>query len=415
MVVVPLLLAAVLISTGCGGSSTSRVDSPPPTISGDITVIKHIVFIIKENRTFDHYFGTYPGAEGATTGMISTKQTIPLGHAAGAVARDICHNSDCAITAIDGGKMDKFDLIAGANVKGDYLAYTQYTQQDIPNYFTYARNFVLGDHMFSSVHGPSFPNHLYTVGAQSGGAISNPIHRGDSPGWGCDSDSTAEVQVMDDSGKISSEFPCFDFETLADSLQKSGISWKYYSPGAGDPAYIFSALSAIKHIFYSTVWTDNVVPETQFETDAQSGQLASMSWLVPLWQTSEHPPFGVCQGENWTVSKINAIMRGPDWNSTAIFVTWDDFGGFYDHVPPPTVSNFGFGPRVPLLIISPYAKKGYISHTVYEFSSVLKFVETRFNLPTLTPWDTQASDMTDAFNFSQAPLPPLVLQARTCP
>ena len=158
-----------------------------------------------------------------------------------------------------------------------------------------------------------------------------------------------------------------------------------------------------------------MVPETQFETDALSGQLASMSWLVPFLHTSEHPPFGVCQGENWTVSKINAIMQGADWNSTAIFITWDDFGGFYDHVPPPTVNNFGFGPRVPLLIISPYAKKGYISHTMYEFSSVLKFVETRFNLPALTPGDTQANNVTDAFNFSQAPLPPLVLQTRTCP
>ena len=144
--------------------------------------IKHIVFIVKENRTFDNYFGTFPGANGATMGTLSTGAVIPLGRAPDMTPRDIDHSYQAAVKAIDGGAMDKFDLIAGGNVNGDLLSYTQYNEGDIPNYFTYARNFVLADEFFSSLKGPSFPNHLYTVGARSGGAIKNT----NSGRWECD-------------------------------------------------------------------------------------------------------------------------------------------------------------------------------------------------------------------------------------
>ncbi len=403
----------VVTNASPGGGASNSVNftvSTPP-----LDAIQHVVFIIKENRTFDNYFGTFPGADGATHGTISTGQVIPLGHTPDQTPRDICHDWSCAILAIDGGKMDKFDLEAlghagACNVNGDYLCYTQVTQQDIPNYFAYAQNFVLADRMFSSLHGPSFPNHLYTVAADSGGAIGNP-----SSGAGCDSDDTAFVQVIDSSGNYSRQYPCFDFETLADSLQNAGISWKYYAPQKGENGYKWSALDAIKHIRNSSLWTDDVVPHTQFVSDAQSGQLPAVSWLVTNEETSEHPPFSTCQGENWTVQQLNALMQGPAWNSTAVFLTWDDFGGFYDHVPPANLDRYGLGPRVPLIIISPYAKKGFISHTNYEFSSFLRFVELRWGLKALTERDTKANDMTDSFNFTQQPLPPLVLQTRTCP
>jgi phospholipase C len=140
-----------------------------------------------------------------------------------------------------------------------------------------------------------------------------------------------------------------------------------------------------------------------------------VSWLLPPGEYSEHPPGSMCEGENWTASVLNAVMQGPDWNSTAVFVTWDDFGGFYDHVAPPQVDQFGLGPRVPLLIISPYAKAGYVSHTVYEHTSVLKFIETRYGLKALTSRDAAANNMLDSFNFAQAPQAPLLLQPRTCP
>src|SRR5499427_7577108 len=181
-------------------------------LPGGLKKIKHIVFLVKENRTFDNYFGTFPGADGAISGKISTGQTIPLGHAPDVLPRDISHSFQSAVLAIDGGAMDKFDLIPGGNLNGDYLSYSQYTEPDIPNYFTYARQFVLADKFFSSLTGPSFPNHLYTVGAQSGGAINNPS----SARWGCDASLDSRVQVMEDDGKIMPEYPCFDFRTLAD-------------------------------------------------------------------------------------------------------------------------------------------------------------------------------------------------------
>ncbi len=408
-------LAAVLSLAACSGGGSSPLPPPPPPPTGDITKIQHIVFIVKENRTFDNYFGMFPGANGATSGKISTGATIPLGHTPDKTPHDIAHDWQSALLAIDGGKMDKFDLITGGNSPpGQYLSYTQLVEADIPNYFAYARNFVLADNMFSSLTGPSFPNHLYTVGATSGGAINNPVNSGGK--WGCDADAGSTVDVMDNSGTITHVPPCFDFQTLADSLQTAGITWRYYAPAKGQPGYIWSALDAVSHIRNGPLWTSNVMLDSQFATDAQNGNLPAVSWLVADAINSEHPPDSSCVGENWTVQQLNAIMNGPSWNSTAVFITWDDFGGFYDHVPPPKADPFGFGPRVPLLIISPFAKKGLISHTLYEFSSFLVFAEKRFKLQPLTARDMLANDMTDSFDFTQQPLPPLVLTPRAvCP
>jgi phospholipase C len=353
-----LIVGVVLATIGGVGRVRAKPQAKPRPVGfaqilaahRGMDKIKHVVFIIKENRTFDNYFGTFAGADGATSGMISTGDVIPLGHTPDRTPRDISHSFHSAITAIDGGAMDRFDLIPGGNQNGDYLSYTQLTESDIPNYFALARYFTLGDAMFSSLTGPSFPNHLYTVGAQSGGAIDNPNQGGV---WGCDSDDTTTVPVMDDAGNVTHQFPCFDFTTLTDSLHDAHLTWRYYAPNKGQSGYIWSALDAISHIRLSDLWQKHV--------------------------------------------------------------TWDDFGGFYDHVPPPQVDNFGFGPRVPLLVISPFAKPGNISHTVYEFSSLLKFVETRWNLPALTDRDNSANDLFDSFDFQQWPLPPLFLQERTCP
>jgi phospholipase C len=378
----------------------------------DITAIHHIVFIIKENRTFDNLFGTFPGADGSTTARLSTGQIISLGHTPDTMARDLDHGWSGALADIDNGKMDKFDVGALCNMNGDLLCLTQYSQQDIPNYFTYAQNFVLADRMFASSNAPSFANHLYSVAAQSGGAVANPSTKGVS--WGCDAASGTTFASVDEQGNLSNQFPCLDFQTLADSLQMAGVAWKYYAPPSTSGGYIWSALDAIDHIRNGPLWTQNVVPDTQFVTDALSGQLPAVSWLVTSSSQSEHPPSSVCAGENWTVSQINAVMQGPDWNSTAIFLAWDDFGGFYDHVPPPIIDQYGLGIRVPLLIISPFSKPGFVSHTTYEFSSFLKFVEERFALSPLAARDGAANDMLDSFDFSQTPLSPMVLTTRTC-
>lgn len=414
-----VLLPGFLLVSAFGFSApASGAEAANAPAAHDITLIKHIVYIVRENRSFDNYFGTYPNADGATTGTLSTGEIVTLAHAPDFMRGDIAHDWFAAHTAIDGGKMDAFDLNIGARVTGEEIAYEQYYEMDLPNYWQYARHFVLADHMFSSIASHTFPNHLYTIAATSGNVIGNPTGPGKPNGanatWGCDADPAYAAPSLDNAGNFITTFPCYDFPTLADSLQNAGITWHYYAPGKGEVGYSYSTYDAINHIRNSPLWAQNVVPDTQFITDASNGSLPAVSWLV-TGHATEHPPSSVCAGENWTVQQINAVMNGPDWNSTAIFITWDDFGGLYDHVPPPVSDRFGLGPRVPLLILSPYAKKGQVISTPYEFSSVLKFVETRFGLPALTSRDANANDMTDSFNFNQTPLSKLVLPQRECP
>jgi phospholipase C len=383
-----------------------------------MNVIQHVVFIVKENRSFDTYFGAFPGADGATTGVTSTGHVLPLTPTPDQMMNDIDHSWHDTLTAMNGGLMNGFDLIDGANNNGNFLAYTQMTAAEIPNYWKYASTYALADHMFSSIHADSFPNHLYTIAATSGGVISIPVspvvkNSPTSP-WGCDQPPSAGVSVLNAKGEISSVFPCFDFQTLADTLAAAGVSWKYYAPSEGEEGYHFSTYDAINHIRNGPAWAQNVIEYTQFLSDAKSGNLPAVSWLV-AGKENEHPPSSTCLGENWTVRNLNALLSGPDGASSAVFLVWDDFGGFYDHVRPPNLDQYGLGPRVPLLIISPYAKAGHISHTRYEFSSVLKFVEELFGLPSLTSRDANANDITDSFNFTQHPLPPLILRQRDCP
>ena len=412
---VSLLCFSLLNISGCRGNGSApggtRIETKASSGNG-IEKIQHIVFLIKENRTFDQYFGTFPGADGATSGLIATGQRVPLTQAPDEAPFDLGHSWRDALLAINGGKMNMFDQVVMGDDQGYRLAYTQFHEADIPNYFAYAKNFTLSDRTFSSVATNTFPNHLFTIAAQSGGVIDDP-HSGKGS-WGCDSDDEQRVLVAHADNKITSEPPCFDFQTLADSMETAHIPWKYYAPGKGEFGYQFSTLDAIRHVRNSPLWNEHVVADTQFAEDARNGKLPAVSWLV-TGMGCEHPPLSVCLGENWTVKQLNAVMQGPDWNSTVVFVTWDDFGGFYDHVPPPVLDNFSMGPRVPLLIISPYARKGYISHTEYEFSSFLKFVERRYNLPALTARDKAANDMLDSFDFQQTPLPAMVLKERSCP
>jgi phospholipase C len=430
-----LMSGVICMASTADGWAAQFAVSPvaSQTRKKDATVLQHFVFIVKENRSFDSYFGAFPGADGAKRGLLSTGQKIPLMPLPDVTITDPDHTEEGALTGMDSGKMDGFDLEFYGNINGEMMAYRQFPADGsgIPNYWTYAQNFVLADHMFTSMHGPSFPNHLYTVAATNGGVLEIPGDtttvgadafedaaslepQGGNPRWGCDSGANNLVRAIDAQGNISAVFPCFDFQTLADSLEKQNLSWKYYAPSKGERGYLFSTLDAIKHIRETNLWAEHVVPATQFVTDAQNGNLPAVSWVVSGLE-SEHPPNSTCVGENWTVQLINAVMQGPDWNSTAIFVTWDDAGGFYDHVVPPVVDGFGFGIRVPLLIVSPYAIPGHISKTRYEFSSVLKTIEERFNLPYLTERDTKANDTYDSFDFNQQALSPVVLSPRQCP
>ncbi|MBZ5705188.1 MAG: choice-of-anchor D domain-containing protein [Acidobacteriia bacterium] len=375
--------------------------------------------MIKENRSFDNMFGAFPGARGATSGPISTGQVLQLQRTPDVMPRDLCHTWNCNIVAIDGGRMDKWDITVGdatfaCNLNGDYLCYSQYQQADLPNYFTYASTFTLADNYFSSIHATSNPNHVYTVAATSDSIIgqahlqSNGL-TGES---GCQSDPASTVNVLAANGDILTPFPCFDFTSLVDSLDAAGISWSYYTPAGSS----YNPLEEINHIRNNpTEWNAHIKDDNQFANDAASGNLPAVTWLVTGDNVSEHPANSVCNGENWDVQQLNALMAG-DWLHTAVFLLWDDSGGFYDHVPPPVIDQFGPGPRVPLVIISPYALSGNISHTLYEHSSLLKFTETIFGLSPIHERDANPiiGDMTDAFDFTQTPLPPLTLATRSC-
>ena len=387
----------------------SATAQQPPSQSTASSVIQHIVFLVKENRAFDNYFGTFPGANGASAGLLSTGQTIPLAHTPDATQTDICHDWDCTIQDIDYGKMDMFDLGQGCLQNGVPICLSQFNSADMANYFAYAKAFTLADNMFSSLTATSFPNHLYTISATSGGVISQASGPG-AHEVGCQADQTSTAQSIDQYGNIVKQYPCYEFQTLGDLLDDAGITWTTYAPGN----VIFNAYNAINHIHNTALWAEHYKTDTKFVTDAMAGNLPTVSWLVTD-NGSEHPPYSLCFGQNWTVTQLNAIMNGPDWASTAIFLTWDDFGGFYDHVAPPKLDEFGLGPRVPLIVISPYAVAGKISHTQYEASSVLKFIEERFNLGSLNGRDVNANDLMDAFNFSQTPLSPLILQPLSCP
>jgi len=380
--------------------------------------IDHVIFIVKENHSFDNYFGAFPGADGGRAGQTSTGEFLPLSEAPDQVIPDIEHSAAAAYLAYDGGRMDRFDRGNGAVTLGVDNAYTQMTARDIPNYWAYARRFTLDDHFFSTVMGPTFPNHLMMVAAQAGNSTSNVANAGGlrkGGPWGCDSAPGAYVTTLSGHGVPGTAFPCFDFATLADRLNSHHIDWRYYAPQLGQPGYIWSTFDAIRHIRYGSQWDTNVRPWRQFETDVAHGRLAAVTWLVTDTSHSEHPPASTCLGENTTVSEINAVMRSRFWTSTAIVVTWDDYGGFYDHVAPPQRDRLGLGPRVPTLVISPYARRGAVDHTAYDFTSLLRFAEQRFGLRSLTTRDAQGPAMAASFDFSAAPSSPLVLRPSTCP
>ncbi|MGH2391042.1 MAG: phospholipase C [Chloroflexota bacterium] len=383
-----------------------------PQVAAARSKIKHIVFVILENHTYDNVFGRYPGGDGTTT-AVSGKSRIPLVHAPPYGWHDVDHEYPNAIGAVNGGKMNGFAANPGADLNGDQAAFEQYDQSDIPNFWSYAQHFALGDHMFSSMIGPTFPNHLFTVAAQSGGIVTNPQNN-TANAWGCDSTPGSYAQALGPDGKLKKVGTCLSFTTMADVMQRMKVPWTYYGAEKSDSGFLFSALDAFGSIRNTSLWTQKVKDQSDFATDAKQGKLPAFSWVTPTFLTSTHPPFSMCTGENWFVDKMNALMQGPDWSSTAVFLVWDDFGGYYDHVSPPKVDPLGLGPRVPLIVISPYAKQGTITHTTYAFESVLKTTEEIYKLPSLTNRDRDANDLLDVFNFAQKPIAPFVLKPRSC-
>lgn len=392
---------------------TPFISVPPSTAS--FGNIEHIVFIVKENRSFDQYFGTFPGANGATTATLSTGQVMTLGHTPDKPKHDMGHEWMDSHSDVDAGRMDRWDLEYMCSVNGDNLCLSQLYQADIPNYWAYAQTYALADAAFSSVESGSYPAHLELVSGGTQTTIDNP--RSSLPEqWGCDAVAGTNVPAMSSTYVVSAVFPCFSATTLGGLADEAGVSWKAYTSVNGASGYVYNPYRSFSTIFNSTDWTTKVVTESDFITDALAGNLPALSWVTPPSVDTDHPPDSACVGENWSVQQINAVMQGPQsqWQKTVIVLTWDDFGGFYDHVPPPYRDQYGMGIRVPMLIISPWAIQG-VYHTQVEFASVLRFMEETFALPNLGGADTVANDMQDAFNYSQTPLPQTVLSQRNCP
>ena len=403
---------------GCSLKTPATTTSNPPGFEK----LEHFIFIMQENRSFDHYFGTYPGAEGLPGG-ISFKDPndgamVSPYHDTNNVNLGGPHGWDNAQNDINSGKMDGFLVQAyrGINADGtlfvpgtapgknpkDVMGYHDW--HEIPNYWNYARLYVLQDHMFESVASYSLPAHLYMLAAQSGGYT----------------------------GYKQTKPTTYNFPEITELLTSGKISWKYYvtsgkAPDVEDGHVVGSESAQEQDPDQYTLWNplpafpavqddpaqrSRLQDTAQFYNDAANGALPQVSWVIPSSPVSEHPPAGVQQGMAYVTGLVNSVMQSPNWSSSAIFISWDDWGGFFDHVPPPQIDQYGLGIRVPGLVISPYAKQNYIDHNIYSFESWLRIVEQRFDVHPMTSRDTNALNMFDAFDFRQKPRAP-VLQSPT--
>jgi phospholipase C len=410
VVLAVVLLAGVGLIAGDAffspeGQAVKRVAGP----------IQHVVIFIRENRSFNEMFGRMAGVDGMRTAPLASGRIVALRRAPDRSLLDIAHSGVAAQLAIDNGRMDGFSRLSGAIQDGFDVALTQYRRVEIPNYWAYAGHFTIDDHFFSTIAGASFPNHLVTIAGTNANTVNNPVNSVNNS-WGCDSGKYSRVDAENPrTGRNYYVKPCFDMRTLVDELNGAGISWKYFSPPPFHSGYIWNALDYVRHDRYSSFWGSNVVPSNQFITDVKQGSLPSVSWLVSGQRQSDHPPSSICIGENWVVRQMDALMRSPLWKSTVVFLTWDDFGGFYDNVPPPRLNRIALGPRVPTIVISPYARLHYIDHATYDFASILRYIEDKYHLAPLAVYDRNALDIGSDLNPLQKPDLPLILRPRTCP
>jgi len=368
--------------------------------------LKHLVFIIQENHTFDNYFGTYSGANGLL-GILNSSMLI----------KTFMSDLKPVTPSIDPDDLGVpvYNASNPSNVTIGGLPVGYYDRSDIPYYWDYAGKYVLCDDFFSSEFGPTFPNHLYIVSGTAG-----PNHL---------NNAYYSVNGTFISNPPQSTLSDLDLQwtTMAQELSEHGVSWKWYdrSPNATAPS-VANVLPLFDYFQKNSTELDTHVQGIQnFVNDIKSNSLPAVSWISTYAPTgtwyppnfppkfigmdiSEHPPARPDAGMDYVAYLVNQIMESPYWNSTAIVITWDDYGGFYDHVAPPEVDQYGLGPRVPALIISPWAKHGYIDNTQYEFASMLKLIEDTFSVPSLETRDLTSNDMMNAFNFSQTPQSPLI-------
>jgi phospholipase C len=421
-------IAGILAACSGGGatSSSGGGHSGLMPATGTGTPIQHVVLIIQENRTFNNFFATFPGATGTTTGMENVNgvtEPITLTETALADKKNLRHSYPGFLRAYDNGKMDGFNLVdsPGTGRPEKSAPYEYVNPADIGPYWTMAETYGLGNAMFATQGSESFPAHQDlirggTAISSSESLIDNLPYANDA--WGCDSPPGSKTAVITTTLQLKARagpYPCTknfpnggtSYTTLRDLFDGASpaISWKYYTPKIGGSGGIWSAFDVIYPVRDGPEWKANVIsPETTILTDISSGNLAQMSWVVPDGENSDHPGNTSDTGPSWVASVVNAIGKSSYWDSTAIVVVWDDWGGFYDEVEPPKLdAQGGPGFRVPLLVVSPYVAKNKISHSVYGFGSIVRFIEDTWNLGRLGTTDQTSKSIGNIFDFAQRP------------
>jgi phospholipase C len=408
-----LSIGLVCILAGCSFGSRA----PLPSVQSDAVFramasngtgkIEHIVYIVQENRSFNNLFEGYPGADTVSRGKDLKGRTIQLRPVSLATEYDIDHSASAMFAACDGtGKlpgtkcrMDGFDR------EGSYGGpanpeYVYVPHKETKPYFDMAHEGVLADRMFQSQLDESFVAHQYIIAAQAHSSVNVPWLA-----WGCEGGPGDSVQTITHQRTVAASQPaCFDYQTLGDEFDTAGLEWRFYTSKYSQPlGGYWSGYQAVRHIFKGPDWRKDIItPQKRFLTDVAAGKLASFTWITPTCPDSDHLACGGGFGPSWVASVVNAVGQSKFWKTTAIFVQWDDWGGLYDPVAPPYRGYDGVGFRVPLLVLSPYAKANYVSHVQYETASVLRFAEDLFGLGQLAAADRRAtSPAADCFDFSQ--------------
>jgi phospholipase C len=422
-----LIGASILVLSACTNRPSTPAFTPfDPRFDGlgidtiqrrDDVKIKHVVIIVQENRTVDNLFYGFPGADTRRYGVRKNGIKVTLKPVGLEAKWDFHHDSTSFFQACDGQgsfpgtecRMDGFDEEYWECGKAGFPRcpdlnppYSYVPHAETVPYFVIGKRYVFANRMFASnFDSSSFISHQYIIAAQASHAVNFP----NGP-WGCSGGSGDTIQMVTDLRKISGRIEtCLNNRTLGDELDAAGLSWRYYTSTINGNGGSWSAYQAIKHIYDGVDWSKDVItPQTQFFHDVTDGALPSVSWITPTCQNSDHAGCGADTGPDWVASLVNAIGESQYWKSTAIFIFWDDYGGWYDHVPPELVDYDGLGFRVPLLVVSAYAKEGYVSQVHYEHGSILKFIEDRWGLPRLSASDTRAkSPEPDCFDFSKPP------------
>jgi phospholipase C len=415
---------ATLALAACAASGAPQATPPFVPASGAANAsrgalvgdyIKHVVVIVQENRSFDNLFAGFAGADAPLEGRMNGR-LIPLHTVHFAPLINVNHDFAPAVAAWNHGKMDGFTGAASGTGYSLDLPYAHLDRPEIQPYWDMAKQYVLADHMFPTEFGPSFTGHLSLIAgttslSRTTSVANNPI----GGPWGCDAVPGTVSFTVDVERRIRiAGPPCYtQFKTMANVLDAGQVSWKYYAPAFSGSdvdkgGVLWSSFDAIKAVRYSPDWDADIVsPQTQVLKDAAAGTLPAVAWVIPDWEWSDHPSTGTDYGPSWVGDVVNAIGQGPDWKSTAIVIVWDDWGGWYDNVPPPHVGYRGPGIRVGCIIVSPYARPHYVSHTEYEFGSILRFEEEAFGLPFIGQardgyTDASSTPLDDSFDFTQA-------------